>query len=39
MDSAYGGNKTSVKKGTWRSKNNSESITMCANPKHCEPDL
>jgi len=39
MDHAYGENKTSVKKGAWRSKNNTELISMCANPKHCEPNL
>ena len=39
MEYAYGGNITSVKKGAWRSRNNSEQITICSNPKHCEPDL
>jgi len=39
MDHAYGENKTSVKKGAWRSRNNSREIIMCVNPIHCEPDL
>ena len=39
MEYAYGGNKTSVKKGTWRSKNNTEKIIACEEPKHCEPNV
>ena len=38
MGYAYGGTKTSVKKGAWRSKVYSENIMNCINPKHCEPD-
>ena len=39
MEKAYGEYKTSVKKGAWRSKNNTQNILKCANPKHCEPNL
>jgi len=39
MEYAYGENITSVKKGAWRSRNNSREIMGCTNAKHCEPDL
>jgi len=39
MEYAYGGNKTSVKKGAWRFKNNTENIIACEEPKHCEPNV
>jgi len=39
MEKAYGGYKTSVKRGAWRSKNNTQNIMECTNSKHCEPNL
>ena len=39
MEYAYGGSKTSIKKGTWRYQNNTEKILKCSVSKHCEPDL
>jgi len=39
MGYAYGSNKTSVKKGGWRSKNDTANIIECENPIHCTPNL
>jgi len=38
MENALGGNETSVKKGAWRSKTNTETIIACKNSDFCEPD-
>ena len=37
MKNAYGGNITTVKEGTWRSRNDSKIITKCNNPNYCKP--